>query len=125
MEEEDDGFDDIREALRFAIERASLRRVAAQVGMSPTGLQEFVDGTKPYGKTRAKVRAWFYREMASSNLAADDAAGALRRMVCTLPEPDRGVGRLLDSVEAIYTEAGMYAPEWVGRVRQLVRTARD
>lgn len=125
MEDENDGFGNIREALRFAIQRASLRRVAAQVGMSPTGLQQFVDGAKPYGKTREKVRAWFYRATGSSNLAADDAAGALRRLVCTLPEPDRGVHRMLDSVEAAYVEAGMYAPEWVGRVRELVRDARD
>lgn len=125
MENNGDGFDDIRDGLRFAIERTSLRRVAAQVGMSPTGLQEFVAGAKPYGKTREKVRAWFYRETESGNVAADDAAGALRRLVGTLPEPDHGVRRLLDSVEAAYVEAGMYTPDWVGRVRQLVGTERD
>lgn len=118
-------FDHIRNALRLAIERTSLRGVAAQVGMSPTGLQEFVDGSSPYGKTRAKVRTWFYRETGLNNLTADDAAGVLRRLVCTLPEPDRGVRRLLDSVEAAYIEEGMYAPEWVKRVRHVVRTGRN
>ena len=125
MQDDGDEFDHIRNALRFVIERTSLRRVASQIGMSPTGLHQFVDGAKPYGKTRAKVRTWFYRETGLNNLAADDAAGVLRRLVCTLPEPDRGVRRLLDSVEAAYIEEGMYAPEWVRRVRQVVRTARD
>lgn len=118
-------FEHIRNALRFAIERKSLRAVAAQVGMSPTGLQEFVDGANPYGKTRAKVRTWFYRETGLNNLAPDDAEAILRRLVCTLPEPDRGVRRLLDSVEAAYIDEGMGAPDWVRRIRQRVTMSPD
>ena len=118
-------FDHIRNALRFAIERKSLRAVAVQVEMSPTGLQEFVDGAKPYGKTRAKVRTWFYRETGLNNLAPEDAEAILRRLVCTLPEPDRGVRRLLDSVEAAYIDEGMDAPKRVRRVRQQVTMSPD
>src|SRR5262245_56833561 len=97
--------DCIRDALRSAIARKTLRAVAIQVGMSPTGLQEFVAGSRPYGKTREKVRAWFYREAGS--IAPDDAVVLLRRLVGNLPEPDRGVDQLLDSVESVYREAGM------------------
>lgn len=39
----------MREALRISIERSTLRAVAVQVGMSPTGLQKFVSGSNPYG----------------------------------------------------------------------------
>jgi len=112
--------DRIRNALRAAIERKTLRAVAIQVGMSPTGLREFVAGSRPYGKTREKVRAWFYRAAEMNALSPDDAVRFLRNFVGTLPEPDRGVARLLDSVESLYREAGMFAPAWVGRMRRLV-----
>jgi len=120
MMEESSELDRIRDALRLAIERGTLRFVAAQVRMSPTGLQQFVDGTKPYGKTREKVRAWYYREAGMNTWTPDEAMRFLRRFVGTVPEPDRGVARLLDSVESVYREQGMFAPDWVGRVRRLV-----
>jgi hypothetical protein len=115
-----DELDRIRKALRSAIERKTLRAVALQVGMSPTGLQQFVAGASPYGKTREKVRAWFYREAGMNSIVTEEAAQLLRRLVGTIPEPDHGVRRILDTVEAAYREAGMYSPEWVRRVRQRV-----
>jgi len=114
-------FDPIREALRIAIERKTLRFVAVQVGMSPTGLQQFVAGARPYGKTKERTRAWFYRQSEMNALAPDDAVRFLRQFVGTLPEPDRAIARLLDSVESLYREQGMYAPAWVNHVRQVVR----
>jgi hypothetical protein len=123
--ETDRDLDRIRDALRAAIERSTLRAVALRVGMSPTGLQEFVAGTRPYGKTREKVRSWFYREAGFSGIDDEEAAALLRRLVGTLPQPDGGVARLLDSVEAAYREAGMFSPEWVKRVRQVVTRGRS
>jgi len=114
-------FQRIREALSIAIESSTLRFVASQVRMSPTGLTKFVAGSnKPYGKTKEKVRAWFYSQAAMNALAPDDALRFLRRFVLTLGEPDRAVARLLDSVESLYREEGMFAPDWVRRVRRLV-----
>jgi hypothetical protein len=116
-------FDRIREMLGIAIERKTLRFVASQVGMSPTGLQQFVAGSKPYGKTKERVRAWFYREAAMNALAPEDAAWFLRRFVVTLPDPDRAIARLLDSLDALYRDEGMFTPDWVMRVRSLVTPA--
>ena len=114
--------DRFRDALREAIARSTLRAVARRVGMSPTGLQEFVaGGGRPYGKTREKVRMWFYREAGFGSIAPEDASVLLRRLVGTLPEPEQGVARLLDTIEAAYHESGMFSPEWVNRVRQVVR----
>jgi hypothetical protein len=110
----------IREALGIAIERKTLRFVASQVGMSPTGLQQFLAGSKPYGKTKERVRAWFYREAAMDALAPEDAVQFLRRFVGTLPEPNRAIARLLDALESLYRDEGMYAPDWVMRMRRLV-----
>jgi hypothetical protein len=66
------------------------------------------------------VRAWFYREAGFTSIAPDEAVVLLRRLVGTLPEPERGVARLLDTVESAYRESGMFSPEWVKRVRQVV-----
>jgi hypothetical protein len=113
----------IRTALRSAIERLTLRAVAVQVGMSPTGLHQFVAGASPYGKTRQKVRAWYYREAGFGAIPPEDALLLLRRMVGTLPEPDSGVALLLCCVEDAYVAAGMFAPGWVAKARTALASA--
>jgi hypothetical protein len=85
--------------------------------MSPSGLQKFLDGGNPYGKTRERLRFWYFRQAGFSSYAVEDAAYILRRLVGTLPVPDHGVADVLDAVEGAYRRAGMYAPEWVRLVR--------
>jgi hypothetical protein len=106
-----------RAALREAIARSTLRTVAKDVGMSPSGLQKFLDGTNPYGKTRERLRVWYFREAGFSGYAVEDAAYILRRLVGTLPTPDYGVAGVLDAVDTAYQRAGMHAPAWVRLVR--------
>lgn len=57
-------------ALRHTVERAiqdsSLRHVASQVGMSPTGLKKFVMGTAPYSPTLRRLRVWYVRSQPST-----------------------------------------------------------
>jgi hypothetical protein len=103
-----------RRAVRDAVARTTLRGVALQVGMSPTGLQKFLDGTNPYGKTKERLRFWYFREAGFNSYAVEDI---LRRLVGTLPAPDHGVAGVLDAVEAAYRRAGMHAPERVRLVR--------
>lgn len=112
-----------RNALHAAVERSSLRSVAAVVGMSPTGLSKLIAGAQPYGKTVERLRAWFYRAGDLNGVAPQETARQLRRMVDTLPEPDRGVENLLETVDRLYQTAGMMPPTWVGCVRALLRTS--
>jgi hypothetical protein len=107
-----------RGAVREAIARSTLRAVAKDVGMSPTGLQKFLDGTNPYGKTRERLRLWYFREAGFSSFPVEDATYILRRLVGTLPTPDYGVAGVLDAVDTAYQRAGMHAPEWVRLVRR-------
>ena len=109
-----------RRAVRDAVARTTLRGVALQVGMSPTGLQKFLDGTNPYGKTKERLRFWYFREAGFNSYAVEDI---LRRLVGTLPAPDHGVAGVLDAVEAAYRRAGMHAPEWVRLVRHELRAS--
>ena len=106
-----------REAVRQAISGSTLRAVAKEVEMSPSGLQKFLDGTNPYGRTKEKLRFWYYRQAGFSSFAVEDVVLILRRLVGTLPAPDHGVAGMLEAIETAYQRAGMYAPEWVRLVR--------
>jgi len=118
-----DEWERYRRAVRDAVARVTLRGVARQVGMSPSGLQKFLDGTRPYGKTKERLRFWYFREAGFSAYAVEDAAYILRRLVGTLPAPDHGVAVVLDAVEGAYQRAGLCAPEWVRLVRHELRAS--
>lgn len=109
-----------RLALEDAIQRSSLRAVARGVGMSPTGLTKFLDGTKPYGPTVERLRNWYYTMAGIHRTPPGEIAAQLRRLVVTLPKPNGGVANLLAAVDASYRDAGMYPPEWVRAVREIV-----
>lgn len=49
----------IRAALFRFVESESLRRAAREVGMSPTGVSNFLYGSRPGGRTRTKLLAWY------------------------------------------------------------------
>lgn len=110
-----------RVALRDRVNRSTLRGVAVEVGMSPSGLSKFIDnGTVPYAPTVERLRDWYYRKTGVHQRPPDEIAAMLRNLVVTLPEPEAGVLNLIAAVDASYQQAGMYAPEWVRAVRALV-----
>lgn len=107
----------LRAALRDAVGSRTLRGVAEELGMSPTGLSNFIAGTQPYGPTLHRLRAWAERNGIGGTPPPVDA-DQLRRYVETLPDPDAGVRLLLDAVDEAYATAKMFAPEWVRQVRR-------
>jgi transcriptional regulator with XRE-family HTH domain len=109
-----------RIALKDAIAGSSLRSVARAVGMSPTGLTKFLNGTQPYGPTVERLRWWYYSKAGVHQIPPTEIAALLRKFVATLPRPDSGVTNVLAAVEASYREAEMFPPEWVQEVRSLV-----
>lgn len=110
----------IREALEAAVARLSLRGVAREVGMTPTGLQGVLDGTHPYGKTWDKLRVWFaVTDKSRHELPGSLAAGLLRRLMHTIPDrqwPQAQV-LLLEAVERIHHDFRIKRPGWVAEVR--------
>jgi hypothetical protein len=82
----------LRAAVVHRIERTSLRQVAREVGVSPSGLDKFVNGATPYQKTRRKLEAWSTRR-AASDLSEDPSpetvAGALRILAVFAPAARR------------------------------------
>lgn len=112
--------DQLRSALADAVAQSSLRAVARAVGMSPTGLTNFLDGTQPYGPTVERLRQWYYVMAGVHQIPPAQIATMLRRFVRTLPQPDTGVTNVLAAVEISYHDAGMFPPEWVHKVRSIV-----
>ena len=60
--------EDLRDAARERVAETSLRVAAKQIGLSWAGLRTFLAGTNPYGPTLLKLRTWYEREHAQSEL---------------------------------------------------------
>jgi hypothetical protein len=96
----------IRAMLRACVESQGLKEVAGQVGMSPSGLRQFLGGTNAAPHTRLKVRAWYRRyvlgdrrprrEVLVEELLADQPSNlraGLRRGILALLSDDGGAAR--------------------------------
>ena len=112
--------DRLREAVTIRVQATSLRSVARQVGMSPSGLDKFLTGGMPYQKSRRKLFDWLSRER--GNLGAehtvDGVAAALSSLVRDLP-PDRrarALLALLDTLRGLYDTHTDHAPGWLGEL---------
>ena len=109
--------DQLRESVAIRVHATSMRSVARQVGMSPSGLEKFLAGGTPYTNTRRKLVEWWYREGAESplNLSADGVAVALGTLVSDLP-PDRRertLRELVATLRELYASHGTPCPPWL------------
>lgn len=114
----------LREAVAGRVDARSLRQVAREVGMSASGLQKFLTGSRPYSATRRKLERWYVRESAEygGDLGAGSAHAALRVLVQDLPPRRRAVviASILERIEAAFAEARAERPAWIEEVRRLV-----
>ena len=107
----------LRAALHHEIEKRSLRAVARELEMAPSGLQNFLDGTVPYAATLRKLRDWFFRWRHGAGLSADDVDGFLRQVVRLLDDPAGGLLSLLELIGSLHRESHVAPPEWLGDLR--------
>lgn len=111
----------IREAAAARVAATSLRKVAREVGMSPTGLKKFLDGTAPYTATVHRLRVWYVRfgAVTVGELQPVDASAALEVLTHDLTAtPRRDVANtVLDSIESGYVASGKSRPRWVSELR--------
>ena len=111
----------LRRALLAHVDSTSLRHVARQVGMSPTGLQKFMDGGEPYAATRRKLERWFVLHgpaRGEAGLRGDSALTILRVLVQDLsPARHRAtMERLLGALEEAYAAARVDPPAWLAEL---------
>lgn len=111
----------LREALAARVEATSLRQVAREVQMSPSGLQKVLDGSQPYSATQRKLERWYVRQSAQpgGTLGAESASAALRVLVQDLPPRRRPevLGRLLETLAEAHRSGGRPLPEWLAALR--------
>ena len=111
----------LRETAAARVESTSLRGVAREIGMSPTGLKKFLSGTAPYTPTLKRLRKWYVRHAAlpTGQVGQHDASAALAVLTHDLPPDARRetLGRLLDSLARGYDAAGRARPDWLAELR--------
>lgn len=95
----------IRELVLRQVEATSLRNVANQIGMSPSGLSKFMNGAAPYQKTVGKLESWYLRARTGSSEAPLDAgtvAMALRTLARVVSPSRRNgfVAEVMDRLQA-------------------------
>ena len=118
----------LRQALRSEIGARSLRLVSRQVGMSPTGLQKFLEGAHPYSATRRKLERWYVLHGPGREQGALTGASVLTilRVLVQDVSPARHrqtVEALVKSLGDAYHTARLPEPGWLDEVRsELDRT---
>ncbi|HYH83121.1 MAG TPA: hypothetical protein VEX86_25220 [Longimicrobium sp.] len=90
--------------------------------MSPTGLQRFVDGARPYSATRRKLERWYVLHGPGRRLAAltgDSALAILQVLMHDVAPPRQRhtLELLVKSLGDAYRTAGLPEPGWLGEVR--------
>jgi hypothetical protein len=111
----------LRETAAARVENTSLRSVAREIGMSPTGLKKFLQGTAPYSPTLRRLRNWYvhYAAVQSGEVLTQDATAAIAVLVHDLsPDPRRvAAGCVLDCVTRGYDQSGKTRPVWINELR--------
>ena len=117
----------LRDLADAQVRLTSLRQVATQVGLSPTGLRKFLNGADPHSRTRGKLLSWFVRLTAAEadGLDADSAIAALTILTAGLTPENRKqvVENVVRSLESAYDAQSRPHPSWLKDIRELA--ARD
>jgi hypothetical protein len=110
----------LRAAVEAGVERSSLRAVAREVDLSPTGLGKFLAGARPYPSTRRKLERWAASPGAGgAGLGGGRAIHVLRVLLQDLPPGAQAAAeeRMLAALEAVYAAGAGGAPEWLRTLR--------
>ena len=111
----------LREMAAARVESTSLRGVAREIGMSPTGLKKFLLGTAPYSPTVRRLKKWYVQHAAlpTGQVSYHDASAALSVLTHDLPpEPRRDTADcVLDCLGKGYDSTGRSRPGWVAELR--------
>lgn len=104
----------LRAAAAARVHETSLRSVARQAGLSPTGLQKFLDGTRPRRSTCRKLERWFVVHAAPEALDAGGARIVIDLLLRGLPPAHRDPARrrVAAEVERSFRAVRLPAPAW-------------
>lgn len=81
------------DAVRERVEETSIRAVASEIGMSPSGLHVLLQGATPHARTREKLVAWYAARRGGRStqpqISSIDVDAALRLLVQYAKEDSR------------------------------------
>lgn len=108
----------LRETAARAVADMSLRKVAAEVGVSPMGLSHFLNGGQPYDRTVRKLLEWYLRHVAHERINAETAAIALALVLDGIPDARFLATRakLRDHIREAYKRSGVQPPAWLDKI---------
>jgi len=119
----------LRDGVAREAARVSLRQAAREIGTSPNGLRNFLNGASPRLVTRGKLEQWLAKQTTSSR---PPALGQLVRLLNEIaadlsPQQATALGRNISTLlEAAYEERRLTPPKWVRELsRAPVRPARS
>ena len=120
----------LREAVAAEVDRTSIRKAAADVGISPMGLHRLLNGSEPQTRTRRKLEAWYVRRVAarSDELSIETASAALGVLMQDLAPADRedAFTRAVRFWEELYDSTRTPHPHWLdGLLRAAGQTRRN
>ena len=105
---------EIRSLAGERVERTSLRAVASQVGMSPSGLSKFLGGAAPYQKTVGKLESWYLLQqdaLADADGPSPQVAAVAVRLLARIAPPSTRQGFLDELLAALRKVVPPDAPE--------------
>lgn len=109
----------LRETIAERVESTSVRQIAREIGMSPTGLKKFLEGTAPYSPTLRRLRSWYvhYAAVAGGEVVEYDASTALAVLVHDLSPGARQetVEEMLEALARGYDGSKKPRPDWLSR----------
>lgn len=112
--------DVIRREVELACGAASLRAVAAEIGLSPMGLRAFIRGEgKARHLTLHKLRAWYAGRVAARGPEGEDDARVLLVALAGLYPPadrHRVVSNFLEQMAREFQQSAMQPPPWLAKL---------
>jgi transcriptional regulator with XRE-family HTH domain len=106
----------VRQAVTRAVLATSLRQVARDVGMSPSGLDKYLTGiSEPYSQTRRKLEQWYVRNAAAHDGISDATAAAALTLLLDGIAPDlvaRTRHQITEVIVAAHRDGGSAPPAW-------------
>lgn len=106
-----------------------MSQIAREVGLTPRGLQKFLDGAEPRSRTRQKLERWFVREQEHIGTATDEitATAALNVLMHDLPPVHRKkvLTQAVSWWENTFTDVGVPLPPWLVSLRQRVAQSSE
>ena len=119
----------LRENVAVRVQATSLREVARQVGMSPSGLEKFLSGGVPYACSRQKLQEWWVREghKPRSDISTEGVEVALGALVRDLPPELRGptMKKLVRALRGMYETQQAVCPPWLAELSERWVPERD